>query len=96
VRFFLDNDVPVSVAKMLRSRGHECWTAGEAGLADAQDDNLTVYATVHYAVLVTLDREFSQRRRKNPIGHHVWLHCPDPEAAAVLGAHLVRQQPFGS
>lgn len=90
MRFFLDNDVPVSVGKMLRNRGHECWTAAEAGLAtEGQDDNLTVYAEAHHAVLVTLDREFSQRRRKNPIGRHVWLHCPDPEAAAVLDAHLV-------
>jgi hypothetical protein len=35
------------------------------------------------------DREFSRRRMQNAIGHHVWLRCPDWEAAAVLEAHLV-------
>jgi predicted nuclease of predicted toxin-antitoxin system len=89
VRFFLDNMVPVNVRKMLRARGHQCWTAGEAGLADEpQDDSLSVYAARRGAVLVTLDREFSQRRRKSPIGHHIWLRCLEPEAAAVLDAHL--------
>lgn len=89
MRFFLDNDVPVSVGRMLRSHGHQCWTAAEAGLADeSRDDNLSVYADARHAVLVTLDKEFMHRRRRNPIGRHVRLRCTEPEAAAVLAAHL--------
>jgi predicted nuclease of predicted toxin-antitoxin system len=89
VRFFLDNDVPISVGRMMREHGHRCWTAAEAGLAaEGQDDNLTVYAAEQGAVLVISDREFSQRRKKNPIGRHIWLHCLEPDAAAVLAAHL--------
>ena len=44
VRFVLDNDVPVSVRAMLQRHGHEAWSAHEAGLAEAEDDDLTVYA----------------------------------------------------
>jgi predicted nuclease of predicted toxin-antitoxin system len=89
VRFFLDNDVPVSVATMLRRRGHQCWTAAEAGLAaEGEDDNLTVYAAEHRAVLVTLDRQFIQRRRTNSIEQHLRLRCSEPEAAEVLGTWL--------
>jgi predicted nuclease of predicted toxin-antitoxin system len=89
VRFFLDNMVPVDVRRMLHAQGHHCWTAAEAGLADQpKDDNLTVYAAKLHAVLVTLDKEFSQRRLKNSIGHHIWLRCPEPEAAGLLRAHL--------
>jgi predicted nuclease of predicted toxin-antitoxin system len=85
VRFFLDNDVPVSVRTMLIAKGHECWTAAQAGLAaEGQDDNLTVYAARRDAVLVTLDRQFIQRRRANPIGRHIRLRCAEPEAAACL------------
>jgi predicted nuclease of predicted toxin-antitoxin system len=81
--------MPVSVAKMLRQEGHDCWTGGEAGLAtESQDDNLTVYADEKNAVLVTMDREFSQRRRKRSIGRHIWLRCPEPEAAEVLRSRL--------
>ena len=89
VRFFLDHDVPVSVRAMLLSRGHACWTAAQAGLAaEGEDDKLTVYAAARHAVLVTLDRQFSQRRRKNPIGQHIRLRCAEPEAAQVLETHL--------
>jgi predicted nuclease of predicted toxin-antitoxin system len=89
VRFFLDNDVPVSVARMLRQRGHACWTAGDAGLAaEGQDDNLSVYADERDAVLVTMDGEFTLRRRRNPIGRHIRLRCPEPEAAELLASRL--------
>lgn len=90
MRFFLDNDVPVSVGQMLRKFGHDCWTAADAGLADeGSDDNLSVYATEHRAALVTLDREFTMRRRRNPIGRHIRLRCTEPEAAVVLAGRLV-------
>jgi predicted nuclease of predicted toxin-antitoxin system len=89
VRFFLDNDVPASVGRLLRSCGHDCWSAYEAGLAaEGEDDNLTVYADSRSAVLVTLDREFSRRRRANAYGRHLRLRCPEPDAADVLEAHL--------
>lgn len=89
MRFFLDNDVPVSVGRMLQRHGHQWWTAADAGLAsEGQDDNLSVYADERDAVLVTMDKEFTQRRRRNPIGRHVRLRCAEPEAAAVLEARL--------
>jgi predicted nuclease of predicted toxin-antitoxin system len=89
VRFFLDNDVPVSVRKMLERLRHECWTAAQAGLADeSQDENLTVYADNQHAVLITLDKAFTHTRRRSPIGRHIRLRCPEPEAAAMLEAHL--------
>jgi predicted nuclease of predicted toxin-antitoxin system len=95
VRFFLDNDVPVSVGKMLRRQGHTCWTAADAGLAgEGQDDNLSVYADVREAVLITLDREFTLRRRHNPIGRHVRLRCREPVAAELLSAKLAEVLAF--
>jgi predicted nuclease of predicted toxin-antitoxin system len=88
VRFLLDHDVDAAVARMLRRRGHECWTASAVGLATARDDDLTVWATEHNSAVVSTDREFGLRRMKNAIGHHVWLRCPDWEASEVLAAHL--------
>ena len=58
MRFFLDNDVPVSVRTMLQRYGHEAWSANEAGLAEAEDDDLTVYAVRRRSVLVSLDAQF--------------------------------------
>jgi predicted nuclease of predicted toxin-antitoxin system len=88
LRFFLDQDVPVSVRGMLLSKGHQCWTASQAKLADAQDDLLSVYAMERGAALITLDKEFSRRRRQNAIGRHIWLHCQAPKAPQVLAMKL--------
>jgi predicted nuclease of predicted toxin-antitoxin system len=88
VRFLLDHDVDAAVGRMLRRHGQECLTASQVGLAAATDDTLTVWACEHEAVVVSTDREFSQRRMKNAIGHHVWLRCKDWEADAVLEARL--------
>lgn len=84
----LDHDVDAEVAGVLRRLGHECWTAGDAGLATAADDDLTAYAQTRDAILVTHDREFSQRRRKSVIGRHLWLRCQEPDAGALLGEHV--------
>ena len=88
MRFFLDNDVDTAVATALRRRRHDVWTAAEAGLADAADDDLSVYADSKAAALLTHDAEFTTRRRAEPIGQHVRLACPEWDAAAILVRHL--------
>lgn len=88
MRFVLDQDVDARVRTVLASRGHDCWTADNAALSDAPDDSLTVYAASHRAVLITHDRAFSARRRRNVIGQHIYLRCPEPDARAVLTSHL--------
>jgi predicted nuclease of predicted toxin-antitoxin system len=88
VRFFLDHDVQAGVGRALRSRGHDCWSAQEAGLNEATDDSLTVYAAHKNAILVTHDKEFSKRRRRNVAGWHVQLQCPEWDAADLLLQHL--------
>jgi len=88
LRFVLDNDVAVTVRRVLLDAGHECWTAAEANLGDAPDDALAVYATDRSAALISHDAEFARRRRRNTIGQHVWLRCTEPQAQAVLGEHL--------
>lgn len=88
MRFVLDQDVPASVRTLLIHEGHDAWPVYEAGLSRAEDDDLSVYAERQAAVLVSLDAEFMLRRRANPIGRHVRLRCTEPEAAAVLRAHL--------
>lgn len=88
MRFFCDHDVDADVVARLTQLGHQAWSAVQAALATADDDSLTVYATERKAVLVTHDREFSQRRRRNVIGWHVWLRCKEWDAADLLEQHL--------
>jgi predicted nuclease of predicted toxin-antitoxin system len=88
MRFLLDEDVDSEVARRLIALGHEAWTAVQAGLSSAGDDTLTAYAHDRKAVLLTHDREFSARRRRNVIGWHVQLRCVEEEAADLLARRL--------
>lgn len=86
--FVLDNDIDIAVGRVLRRAGHQCITVASAGMADADDDEVAVFADDHHGVLITHDREFSSRRRRNVFGKHVKLACVDWEAADVLALHL--------
>jgi predicted nuclease of predicted toxin-antitoxin system len=88
VLFCLDNNIAASVGHMLRRHGHHVVTAGEVRLAAGTDDDITVWAHNHGGVLVTTDREFSQRKARRVIGRHVWMRCPDPDVVEVLKDHL--------
>ena len=84
VRFICDHDVDAAVAATLRRLGHDAWTAANAGLSAASDDELTVYADDQSAALLTHDAEFSLRRRCNVVGKHVWIRCSEMDAAELI------------
>lgn len=88
MRFVTDQNVAAIVRGLLTSAGHDCWSAAAAGLHDAPDDVLAVYATDRKAVLLSHDADFARRRRRNTAGQHVWLRCAEPDAAEVLAKHL--------
>lgn len=88
--FYLDNDVDVSCAAVFVDAGYQCWTASQAATQTDDDDEQTVYATNKAAVLVTHDAEFTNRRRKLPIGQHVRLVCHQLDAPDLLKDSLAR------
>jgi predicted nuclease of predicted toxin-antitoxin system len=88
MRFFLDNDVDAEVASFLTRRRHRCWRAGEAGLADANDELIAIYAEERQAVLISHDRAFARKRMANTTGQSVWLHCQQVDGVEVLAEHL--------
>ncbi len=88
MRFFCDNDVDAAVAKLLKSRGHNAWTADDAVLAAASDSALAVYAHDRRAALISHDAEFSRWRKKNIIGWHIYLACHQLDAVDLITTHL--------
>jgi predicted nuclease of predicted toxin-antitoxin system len=88
LRFVLDHDVDARVAALLRRAGHECWTVGDAGLALASDDDVSVYCDNQKAILITHDVDLVRRRRMMPFGHVLHLRCREPEARDVLSNHM--------
>jgi predicted nuclease of predicted toxin-antitoxin system len=88
VRFVLDQDVDANLVGILVAHGHHAWTVAAAGIPDAPDDDISVYAAKMDAVVVTHDEEFSARRRKNPHGRHVQLGCTEPDAVEVVTTNI--------
>jgi limonene-1,2-epoxide hydrolase len=91
LRFLLDNDVDSGVATALRRFGHDVVTAydiGLAGIDSAEDDELTVYGTDRGRVVITHDREFTSRRKRNTIGLHVRIRVEQPDGPGVIEDRL--------
>lgn len=64
-------------------------TAPEVGLAGAEsDDELTVYGSDRDRVVVTHDREFTARRKRNTVGLHVRVMVEQPDGPEVLEQRL--------
>jgi predicted nuclease of predicted toxin-antitoxin system len=84
MRFVLDHDVDIRVGQVIRRAGQTCWRAPEGLAGEGRDDELSVYAEEKEAIVVTHDREFTQRRQRNTFGQHVRLVCPHPEAVPVV------------
>lgn len=85
MRFVVDQCVPVEVARWLAGEGHEAWTAYEAGLDDAQDEDLIAYAHAKSAALVTTNRDCAQLGRRLRSAQLIWLAVREADALATVG-----------
>lgn len=94
MRFVCDQDVDARVASVLRGLNQEAWTAAEAGMSRARDDELTVYASSKGAALLSHDVEFSERRRRNVIGRHIYLRCNEWDAPDLVSTYLADLLPI--
>jgi predicted nuclease of predicted toxin-antitoxin system len=84
VKFVLDEDVDARLVHVFEDRHHQCWTVPNAGLANAVDDDVSVYADNKKAVLITHDKELAHRRQISYFGALVFLKCSEPHACEVV------------
>jgi predicted nuclease of predicted toxin-antitoxin system len=68
----------------LASEGHEAWTAYDAGLADALDEDLIAYAHARTAILVTTNRDCAQLARRLRAASVVWLAVREVNALDAM------------
>jgi len=70
VRFFLDENMPMSSAKMLKNLGFEVEHARTAGLKGEPDKEIARYAKEQKAILVTKDLDFGNILLYHEDSHH--------------------------
>jgi predicted nuclease of predicted toxin-antitoxin system len=89
LRFFLDEGVPDSVARVLRDSGHEAVLLRESGIQRGSPDQLVcAYAEITDAILVALDGDMKKLAQTHGAGagrfrklNLLKLSCPEPQAA---------------
>jgi predicted nuclease of predicted toxin-antitoxin system len=66
MRFLVDEDLPRSVAALIRSYGHEALDVRDVGLRGATDQQIAAYARSQQLALVTGDLDFADVRNYPP------------------------------
>ena len=66
MRFKLDENLPIELARLLHRSGHDAVTVLDQGLGGARDSQLASLCTEEGRVLVTFDTDFSDIRTYPP------------------------------
>jgi predicted nuclease of predicted toxin-antitoxin system len=90
-RFKVDENLPDSVARVLRAAGHDATTVIEQGLGGQADAVVAAACRQEGRTLLTLDRQFGNLRRYPPAGTPgaIVLRTASQEVEELLG--LVRR-----
>jgi len=96
MRFFTDQNVPESVARVLESAGYEVYRLREKTAVDAPDNLVAAVSEANDAILVTLDSDFKTIASRAGIGQRRFRRlsllrlegCRESRAADRLKAAL--------
>ncbi|MBI4687981.1 MAG: DUF5615 family PIN-like protein [Nitrospirae bacterium] len=92
LKFVIDEDMPRSTAKVLRSRGYETLDVRDCGLRGKSDAEVFKFAQKEGAVLLTGDMGFGNILHF-PVGSHygiVIAHFPNEVSTSKLNNQIVK------
>ena len=75
---YLDEDVSVLMAELLKPKGFDVLTARDAGMLTKSDEHQLAYATEHGRAILTHNRDHFQEL------HQAWLAAPRPHAGIII------------
>ena len=88
MRFLVDNQLPVALARFLAANGSDALHVSDVGLAAAPDTEIWRYAAGNGCILISKDEDFFHRavRPDAPV-QLVWIrlgNCRKPELLAAV------------
>jgi predicted nuclease of predicted toxin-antitoxin system len=87
VKFLIDNQLPLALAKALASKGHDASHVLELNFESATDTEIWNFAAANSFVLITKDEDFSRRASQpNALVQVVWVRRGNCRKAALLAA----------
>jgi len=69
MRFKTDENLPIEVAELISSLGHDAMTVEDQGLGGTPDQKIATVCESENRILVTLDTDFSDIRQYPPGSH---------------------------
>jgi len=95
LKFFIDQCVPDSVGRMLKTAGYGVELLREKLATDAPDQIVATYSELSGAVLISLDRDFKSLAPRVGIGQQrfrrlsrIGIRCDEPDAANRIESAL--------
>lgn len=87
MKFLVDNQLPLQLARHLRSRGHETEHVSDVGLVDATDLAIWTWAVDNSFIVVSKDDDFVfLSHRHGDRGRLLWVRLGNCRKAALLAA----------
>lgn len=87
MKFLVDNQLPLALAKFLISKGHHAAHVLDLGLASARDSEIWNYAATNFYILITKDEDFSRRASQpNASVKVIWVRRGNCRTAVLLSA----------
>jgi predicted nuclease of predicted toxin-antitoxin system len=86
VKFLVDNQLPVALARWLSAQGHEARHVLELGLEETSDKEIWRQAVVEDYVVVSKDEDFFHLATRATQGKLVWVRRPNCRKQALLAA----------
>jgi len=82
LKFLIDEDIPRSVAEVIKNHGFECWDVKDCGLRGKSDDEIFKFAQKENAIIFTMNMELGN-----------YLKFPVRENTGVVVAHFSNEMP---
>jgi len=92
IKFLIDEDMPRSTAKILRSKGYEALDVRDLGLRGKNDNEIFKFAQKEKAVILTGDLGFGNLLHF-PVGSHsgiVIAHFPNEVSTSELNNQIIK------
>lgn len=87
MRFLVDNQLPVALARSLGSLGVSCEHVLDVGLAEASDAEIWRYAVERQVVLISKDEDFFHLSgQQNAAVQFVWVRLGNCRKQEILAA----------
>lgn len=87
MKFLVDNQLPLALARYLSTQGHECWHVLDLGLEEANDITIWRWASAEGTVLISKDEDFFHLANQPNVNVQlVWVRLGNCRTQTLLAA----------